>query len=293
MPISSGWPLETGGIRFFVPLFATSQLKQHPLTVSLYVQGMGYYPKAVGHHMQRSEHEDYLVMYFTEGRGTLTVGSETSKIKRGDLIVLPKNIPHEYRADSQEPWSLYWVHFEGTAAGLFLDNLNMPLRHHVIPLGLHPKLINDFDNLLSVRKTGYNLNAFIYASNLLAQMLSYIAMLTPKTKMQPGNYIDLDEIQAMMEEHINGQLDLETIAKEANLSKYHFSKKYKDLTGYSPIQHFIHLKMERACYLLDISNQSVAAVSETLGYEDAQYFSRIFKKVIGLSPREYRKLERG
>jgi AraC-like DNA-binding protein len=71
------------------------------------------------------------------------------------------------------------------------------------------------------------------------------------------------------------------------------SKKYKALTGYSPIQHFIHMKMERACYLLDSGQQPVGEVAERLGYQDAQYFSRLFKKVVGLSPSDYRQLTRG
>src|SRR5690606_37675712 len=105
--------------------------------------------------------------------------------------------------------------------------------------------------------------------------------------------IDLAAIQTVMEENLHGDLDLATLAQQAHLSKYHFSKRYKALTGYSPIQHFIHLKMERACYLLDVSSQSVSAVAAAMGYEDAHYFSRLFRKVTGVSPLQYRQLERG
>jgi AraC-like DNA-binding protein len=51
--------------------------------------------------------------------------------------------------------------------------------------------------------------------------------------------------------------------------------------------------MERACYLLDISGISIKDVSSTLGYEDSYYFSRLFKKIIGVAPRQYRNLKRG
>jgi AraC-like DNA-binding protein len=94
-----------------------------------------------------------------------------------------------------------------------------------------------------------------------------------------------------MKSNLHGDLELDTLAELAHLSKFHFSKRYKEITGYAPIQHFIHLKMERACYLLDVSSRSVAEVAEAVGYDDAHYFSRLFKKVTGLSPREYRKLE--
>lgn len=293
MPESSGWPLKQGGIRFFVPLFATQQLAEHPLTKHLYVEGLGYYPHASGHFMERANHDDCLIIYCTQGGGQLYTENYQQTVREGDLIVLPKGVPHRYHADKADPWTMYWAHFNGESASEYLNSLMPQQNSFVVPVGLHPKLIADFENLLSIQKTGYQFSRFIYASNLLAQLLTYIAVLAPNTRGQAGSYIDLDKIHSLMEAHLTTQLDLDTLAKSANLSKFHFSKKYKELTGNSPIQHFLHMKMERACYLLDISERTIASISEELGYEDAQYFSRLFKKVIGISPREYRKLDRG
>lgn len=293
MPESSGWPLNPGGIRFFVPLFACQQLAKHPLTAHLYVEGMGYYPEAYGHHMERVNHDDCLIIYCVKGGGLLCIDNQTQAVNEGDLIVLPKGISHRYWANKTDPWTMYWVHFSGAHALDYVHQV-MPSQHaFVVSVGLHSKLISDFESLLSVQRTGYQFSHFLYASNLLAQLLTYIALQARKTSAQSGNHINLEKIHALMEQHLTDQLDLNTLARSANLSKYHFSKKYKELTGQSPIQHFLHMKMERACYLLDISQQSIASISESLGYEDPQYFSRLFKKVIGLSPREYRRLDQG
>lgn len=296
MPISSGWPLKQGGVRFFVPLFACEQLAQHPLTKHLYVEGLGYYPDAVGHNMSRSSHDDCLIMYCTKGKGSLHVddtdGLEIS-VHEGDLMILPKGVAHRYKADRDTPWSMYWAHFNGQSAVEYLNHLIGNSDEYVLSLGIQPKLITDFESLLSVQKTGYQFSRFIYASNLLAQLLTHIAVIAPNVGRHANAQLDLVTIKNLMEENLSRQLDLDTLAESANLSKFHFSKKYKALTGYSPIQHFIHMKMERACYLLDISEQSVSAISDELGYEDAQYFSRLFKKVVGISPRDYRRLDRG
>lgn len=298
MPESSGWPLKPGGVRFFVPLFACQQLAQHPLTAHLYVEGMGYYPEAGGHMMERQQHDDCLIIYCVKGGGQLWVAADSDaelqfSVNEGDLIVLPKGVQHRYRANRHDPWTMYWAHFSGVSAMDYLRHLMPTDSSFVVPVGIHAKLVADFESLLSVQRTGYQFSRFLFASNLLAQLLTYIAVLVPKMGPQSGSYVDLDKIHALMEQHLSDQLDLETLARSANLSKYHFSKKYKELTGQSPIQHFLHMKMERACYLLDISDQSIAGVSESLGYEDPQYFSRLFKKVIGISPRDYRRLERG
>ena len=293
MPVSSGWPLQPGAIRFFVPHFAVHNLAQHPLSRDLYMHGVGYYPKATGHRMTRVQHEDNLLLYCSAGRGTVETGPQRLAVGKGDLVVLPQGLPHHYETDPQDPWSLYWVHFAGSHSQGFLDHLALPPQTVVVPVGQHPKLIADFDALMSVRATGYNMNAFIHTSQVLKQMLSYLAMLITRQVRQSGHHIDLEAIQSLMEENLYGELDLEALAAKAHLSKFHFSKRYKALTGYSPIQHFIHLKMERACYLLDVSSQSVQAVAAQLGYEDAHYFSRLFRKVTGVSPRQYRQLERG
>ncbi|MDX1692548.1 MAG: AraC family transcriptional regulator [Ketobacteraceae bacterium] len=296
MPESSGWPLKPGGIRFFVPLFACQQLARHPLTRHLFVEGLGYYPQAAGHVMERQQHDDCLIIYCVKGRGQLQITNPAPldfSVKEGDLILLPKGVSHRYRASRHDPWTMYWAHFSGTSAMAYLEHLMPTSSSYVVPLGIHPRLVADFENLLSVQRTGYQFSRFLYASNLLAQLLTYAAVLVPKMGPQSGSYVDLDKIHALMEQHLSRHLDLETLARSANLSKYHFSKKYKELTGQSPIQHFLHMKMERACYLLDISGESITAVSESLGYDDPQYFSRLFKKVIGISPRDYRHLDRG
>lgn len=293
MPVSSGWPLQKGAIRFFVPRFAVRTLAQHPLTRELYMQGVGFYPRAKNHEMTRMDHEDNLLLYCSAGQGQVQAGGQLYPVGKGDLVVLPQGLPHRYRAHDTDPWSLYWVHFSGAHSAAFVDHLALPAHNCVVAVGPHPKLIADFDALLSVRNTGYSMNAFIHASQVLKQCLSYLAMLTTGSVRQSGHFIDLAAIQTVMEENLHGDLDLATLAQQAHLSKYHFSKRYKALTGYSPIQHFIHLKMERACYLLDVSSQSVSAVAAAMGYEDAHYFSRLFRKVTGVSPLQYRQLEGG
>lgn len=293
MPVSSNWPLQPGAVRFFVPHFAVQTLAQHALSRDLVLHGVGYYPKAYGHRMARSSHEDHLLLYCSAGKGLVRVGRQEFHVAKGDLVVLPQGVAHAYQADARDPWSLYWVHFGGEQSHAFLDHLALPTQTYVISVGLHPKLLADFDALLSVRATGYHMNAFIHASQVFRQCLTYLALLTTSRVRQSGHYLDLQGIQAVMEQHLHGELDLDALAQHARLSKFHFCKRYKALTGYSPIQHFIHLKMERACYLLDVSDQSVGDVAQALGYDDAHYFSRLFRKVTGIAPTAYRKLARG
>ncbi|MFT5710860.1 MAG: AraC family transcriptional regulator of arabinose operon [Halioglobus sp.] len=290
----SQWPLTSDGMRIIVPTFIQDYLSLNPLSRQCYPTAFGYYPKAGGHRMSREQHDDNLLMYCTAGQGTLEIGPQSLPVGPGDALMLPKGSHHRYQADMDNPWTIYWVHFEGELAEQFLDTVRAGRAFApVLFIGTHSRLVADFEALIETRKTGYSRRSFVHAANLLRQMLTYLSVVAPVIQAKRLHDMDLDGIHALMEENLHGQLDLATLAAYAKLSKYHFSNKYKALTGHSPIQHFLHLKMERACHLLDVSGISIKDVGRTLGYEDSYYFSRLFKKIIGVAPRQYRNLKRG
>ena len=93
--------------------------------------------------------------------------------------------------------------------------------------------------------------------------------------------------------HLHGSLNLDELAAQFKLSRFHFAKTYRALTGHAPIQDFIQLKMAQACRLLDQGSLEVRQIAEQLGYDDPYYFSRLFRKVVGMAPSHYRALHRG
>jgi|TARA_R110002167_G_scaffold13128_2_gene55393 AraC-like DNA-binding protein len=287
----SKWPLPPESSRFLLPRRIVDELNNHPLSKDLYPTGFGYYKEAHNHKMTRLKHDDHLMIYCLDGRGELTVNNKVYDVYAGDIVLLPKGLSHIYKAANSQPWTIYWVHFSGLQSEAFIDYIAIKNNINIIPLGIHSRLVNNFEYLLESRQTGYKLVAFINVANILRQILSHIALLKPLVRQkQAAHQLDLEHIHSLMEAHIHEQLDLNTLAKAVNLSKFHFVKKYKELTGSTPIDHFIHLKIKRACDLLDITNKSINQIGFSIGYDDAYYFSRIFKKVMGFSPSQYRNM---
>ncbi len=291
MAKTSDWPLSPGAVRFHVPEFILQIYRESEICRGLYPLSFGYYPNAAGHRMSRDEHDDNLLIYCVQGQTELMLEGRDHRVRPGDLVVLPKDTVHAYRTLDDDPWTIFWVHFEGELSQAYLDNLGYSFETPLIPLGVLPKLVSDFEAMLAVRKTGYSVKAFIHLANHLTQLLTFIAIQIPKIQEGSGYYLDLDAIHAYMQRNIHGQLDLDALAAQVKLSKYYFARRYKQLTGETPIGHFIRMKMEHACYLLDLSGRSINAIAQELGYEDPYYFSRLFSKVIGLPPREYRRLK--
>lgn len=284
----SQWPLPEQGIRFLTPAFILENLYKHPLTRDCYPTAMGYYPKAIGHQMRRPRHDDNLLLYCVEGTGKLNAAKLALEVGAGDLVLLPQGLAHSYAADEGQPWTLFWVHFQGVSSRIFLEYLGYREGRPVVHPGISPALLTSFNSLLAVRRTGYSLTAFVNAANQLRHLFTQFALESGKHQAGLPSTLDLDSIQAYMRDNIDQQIDLDALAEVAHLSKFHFCKRYKRLTGYSPIKHFLHMKIEYACQLLDSTEMSVKAIAIALGYSDPLYFSRLFGKTIGISPRAYR-----
>lgn len=288
MSRTSTWPIPNDSVRYLLPRPIISALKVNALSESLYPVAMGFYKKAQGHTMFRDKHDDYLLIYCVSGEGFLKVNSKSIKISSGDFIVLPKSILHEYAAKKKTPWSIYWVHCDGSLAHNYITQLSKQEGANILPIGLHSRLITDFEALLDTRLSSSLFESHLHSCSLLRQIITYIALLFKQTQHKSDKRFDLESVKSLMLTHIHQQLDIDTLAKTANLSKFHFIKRYKTLTGRTPINDFIQMKIERACHLLDISDKSIVTIGLELGYEDAYYFSRVFNKIMGISPTQYR-----
>ena len=147
MSAPSKWPLPEAGIRFLTPSFMVEKLARHPLTKECYPTAMGFYPNALGHRMQRPRHDDNLLIYCTEGQGYLSAPQWQGEIGEGQVLLLPQGLEHSYEAASESPWTIYWVHFQGAATGIFLQYLGFREHRPVVSAGVSPVLIAAFTSL--------------------------------------------------------------------------------------------------------------------------------------------------
>jgi len=101
--------------------------------------------------------------------------------------------------------------------------------------------------------------------------------------------IDLIERSiSFMQANINKRMSIEEFADEFCYSPSRYSTIFKQKTGLAPMDYFIRIKMELACYFLMHSDLFVKEIAGKIGYDDPYYFSRIFKKVTGKAPMEYK-----
>lgn len=114
-------------------------------------------------------------------------------------------------------------------------------------------------------------------------MTSYVK---PQSNIDYSNHI-VKVTQEYLESHYADDISLEDVAEQVNISPQYFSKLIKKTTGFNFIDWLSMLRVKKAKELLTNSNLTVKEVCFMVGYKDPNYFSRIFKKRIGITPSEY------
>ncbi len=282
----SNWPLPAGSARVVLPLHWAQQLAQHALTQHLYPVALGHYVEAHGHHVQRPQHTDYLLIFCYRGHGWFRTEHAHGQLHAGQLLLLPAGQAHAYAASASNPWSIYWAHYKGTSAPQSMALLGLSLAQPVLSLPRWQPLVPLVDELLKLPSQQDQLATFVAAATLLQRIFAELPRLS-STLPSAGSF-DLAALDQFMLEHLDRDLSLDELAQFAGLSRYHFSKKFKQLTGTSPMRYFNQVKIKQACQQLDTSTHTIRDIGQSLGFDDPYYFSRLFKKVMGVSPQNYR-----
>lgn len=269
-----------------VPTESFAEYMAHPLIRAAYLTDVGFFPKAKEHYREREEGADqYILIYCTEGKGVIEVEDQIYRLEKSDAFCIPRNVRHKYYADEKEPWSILWVHFKGENTNYF------PLEErkivHINSRHSDNRMMVLFNLLFRVLERNYTIGNFIYISQVLSLILSEIYF---REKVDESSVQDrhVTMVIRYMYQHLRENLTLEEISEEVQLSKSYLNAVFKAQTGKSPVEFFIHLKMQEACKLLKSTDYYIYEVSAELGYTDQYYFSRIFKKVVGVSPKDYK-----
>lgn len=276
-----------------VPQSIREKCRELPLIKALFITKMGFYAKTQPHFYQRPYGINQVIfVYCSGGKGHIHL-PEAAKIElnAGDVLIIPRNVPHFCSADSLNPWSIYWFHLDGSYADeivqAFCAEQDGVLRS--VQVGFSEEHHRIFQKVADTFIRGFTVKNLHYANLSFWYYLS--TFLTPEHFLDEQNAdLDLTE-QAIqfMQENLSASLRLDQIAQAVYRSSSFFSRKFKADTGYAPIEYYNQLRIQKACQLLRFSTLRVGEIAAQLGIYDLFYFSRLFKQQMGMSPSAYRK----
>jgi AraC-like DNA-binding protein len=262
-----------------------------PFQSSLYITHIGFFPKAQFHFREREKGcDDFILIYCLEGKGYYSTAMGNYQLTANQFFILPPHQFHNYQADLNDPWTIYWVHFSSSK----LPELGQEydLEKFVTPSDIlfNQKILDTWNEMYVSMAQEYSRESIGYANLCLYHFISYFIFPsnTQKLLQQMQKEDPLDRSISFMKANIHKQLSVEEIARQLHYSPSHYASLFKKKMGLSPIEYFIRMKIHYACQLLSQRELIIKEIANKIGYDDPYYFSRIFKKVTGKSPEQYK-----
>lgn len=278
-----------------LPEKVISYYNSNQITRDAYITDIGYFPEARDHFRMRMKGSiQNILIYCIEGSGWISVDGVRSNLHKDQVFIIPKNTPHTYAASDKNPWTIYWLHFGGEKAEQIIFNDRKTPFLKSANHNLADERIRLFDSIYYSLESEYSATNLVYSAIVLMHFLGSFSF-----EQQFGWQKEINERDVtgkainFMRTNINRKLNLQEIAEQCNISVSHFCLVFKKSTSHTPVEYFNNLRIQRACELLDFTSMSVKSIADNLGFSDAFYFSRVFKKVIGQSPGSYRRHKSG
>lgn len=247
-------------------------------------------------------HSELELLVVEEGVMELVVGGHSYVLNKGAMVLFPPNVLHTaYRVETKHCCFSCAVFSEKFISSVTLDTIQKKV--------LIPLFISDFSENYLISTNGTKLNEqwehfskalsfkgplkYLMVKGLLLQILSEILLQGNNSfsEKQSESIRSKREkkILNFLDDHFSEILTLDTLATSLNLSKEQFSRFFRQSFRQSPMQYLTQFRLQKACHLLINSDWSVEEIAQATGFDNGNYFSRVFKKHLLTTPSEFRK----
>ncbi len=274
-----------------LPAFPSSTFHRevHPPTPQPYrVHTLGHVYDQPYHATLGTYQRDAMFTLFLGGKGTYLQGKREISIGKGMTgLVLPSRNPGLLLADPADPYDHYYCRFSGAEAMRTARRISaehrgepfFPWEDSRAVIELLQRMIREGNaNQASTAKRTRPIDA------MLAELLSRLDCPPSET----GDELTARNLQRYMEDHLAEPANLQAVADHFGFSRCYLCRAAKPLLGETLMDAFSRMKIDWARTLLRASPLSIAHVARRVGYQDAFYFSKVFRKYTGQSPREWR-----
>ena len=230
---------------------------------------------------------DYYLMYMVSGEMTVHFPTHDAAIGAGNFIIFPPGCRYKYSHPGGTTFEYMWLHFTGSDVEETLKKYSLLLYPMVNVIEPDDTIIMRFQNIFNafIRNERFRDNEL---STLLERLLISLARRVSGEKRHT-NF--LNKSIAYINNNYVEDIRIPELAKMENLSTSRYNTLFKQVTGVSPINYIKKMRLNAACELLSATDLPIKSISAMVGYPDSHFFSRIFKKSIGVSPAFYRKNE--
>lgn len=286
--IADGFP---GARHVNIPPDIVGKAANSPVSKNLFPTSIGFFSFADGHYFDRPKGiDENIVIGCISGSGKCKIGDKEWQLKGNELIFLPKSTPHAYESCPVNPWTIMWCHYVGEQCSDYHQSLNISANAPLMRVSSISELMTSFEEVYELTQTGYSRKTQFGLSASLGRFLSQCALYrrslnAPRRQTEEKIY----ETVMYMKKNLHRRIALSDLAMISGLTPTYYSQLFKINMEIAPIELLAELRMQEACNKLKTTSDSISKISASLGYSDAFYFSKVFRKHQKISPSHYRK----
>lgn len=238
--------------------------------------------------MIRPNYQGYIFQYTIKGNGYFQFEHQEYTLKEGEafFVKVPSQSQYGYRVSGVEPWCFFYIHMDGLGVEEFYEHfykMKQPVCN-VTRGGLTVRAFMEFHKQLCSGKTLRNYEG----SEFVSRFFHLFFQEMDRKMTQQSNYVERSIY--LMSSYMHRSDIMQLIIHEIGISPEHFSRIFKDEMGIAPIQYVSKLRIEKAMQLLLNTNYKIEKIAVQCGFSCGNYFAKVFKVLVGISPSQYRRL---
>lgn len=246
--------------------------------IGIVIPCAGHY-RSLTHHVQGRTMDEFQIVYLAKGGGWVESGNQRLEVGPGDVFFVFPHIKHTYRCHPGEGWDVWWAHFQGDYAERLMKFAGFSPERFLASGNKLEKIRKRLARIVVLYKTK-PFHYHIDASMELAGILTDLKTLSSHERMRHPTILDAVDYRAE---------DIDALASRAGYSKYHFIRRFKQVAGVSPWDYLLRKRIDKAKELLAGGRMPVREVAYAVGFQDPDYFSKIFHRRAGMTPLQFRK----
>lgn len=261
------------------------------------IKNVFFYPLCIGqfscdstYKVSRNCFESFLLFYVIKGEGSIVIDDSVLPVRQGQIALIDCYKRHSYQ--TRTGWDILWIHIDGPVCRAYYDKI---IRECGNTITLKDKItLRNFSSVFS-----YLLNCFaheeFYSDAVLSKYITdLLTLLLAPSPSQPEASDSLSPVgQSLLyiRGHFAEPISIDYLASRAALSPYHFIRLFKKETGQTPHQYIMQMRVNSSKFYLRTTSSSIQEIAYSCGFQSENNFCICFKKLVNLTPSEYRGLE--
>ncbi len=230
--------------------------------------------------------DSFVLVYICKGRGKITIGSNEHLVKSGESFLVFPHITFAMKADSEDPWEYRWIEIKGSLATWLIEQTAFRKDSPVV--GVFPDI--GIEEMFDINSENSNtLYEICRINGKIFMLLSYYMEYFPCVAEKSTDYVFLAR-EYIQKNYRDPECTVKKVAYYIKIDRTYLYRLFKNETGMSVIEYLNKCRVSEASILLVDDNVSIKDVAYYVGFTDQMYFSRVFKRVTGHTPTEYRRL---